>query len=62
MKLPWDIARCMGSRTDGECAKRDECRRYTEREPENVIVMHFTAPVDIDLQTGCELLIPEPQH
>lgn len=61
-RLPWDVARCTGERTDGACKMRGDCRRFTERENAGPLTLHFEAPTDAPLETGCELLIAEPHH
>lgn len=59
--LPWDVARCTGSRPDGVCRVRSDCRRFTERENAGRLTLHFEAPVDAPLETGCALEIPVGQ-
>lgn len=61
-RLPWDVARCTGDNADGVCKMRYECRRFTERENAGPVTLHFEAPIDGNLETGCELLIAEPDH
>jgi len=60
--LAWNIARCTGGNDGGICKSRDECRRFTERGNCSWLTPKFSSPIDCDLDHGCGLLIPEPQH
>lgn len=57
MNLNWDIARCTGDNEAGICKIRSECLRYTERHNCSPVTAHFEAPIDCDLDSGCELII-----
>lgn len=60
--LNWDVARCTGSDSHVICAVRNECRRYTERENVGQCTYSVEPMDNSNLQSGCELFIPEPHH